>query len=128
MRSSFVPPTTAAVAVTTRTQIAVAYRSPPSYIIIGWKALYQAGGDGSPPSPVFGFIQQGRGSLPSPVFGFIQQGGTALCRPPCLVLYRLSTVSCVRFYTAGGQRLSTVPCVRFCISQGDRQLFIVPCV
>ena len=79
MRSSFVPPTTAAVAVTTRTQIAVAYRSPPSYIIIGWKALYQAGGDGSPPSPVFGFIQQGRGSLPSPVFGFIQQGGTALC-------------------------------------------------
>ena len=31
-------------------------RSPPSGIIVLWTAFYQAGGDGSPPSPVFGFI------------------------------------------------------------------------
>ena len=53
--------------------------------------LYIAGGDGSLPSPVFGFtfyIAGGDGSLPSLEFGFIHQGGTVHYRPLCSVLCR----------------------------------------
>ena len=63
-------------------------RSPTGSIMVLWTVLYQAGEDGSLPSPVFGFIWQGGdGSLPSPVFGFLQENREmALYRPLCSVV------------------------------------------
>ena len=59
------------------------------YNIILWKALYQArGGDGSLPSPVFGFIKRGEALYHLLCLGFIYGG-------------RLSTAPCVRFYRTG---------------------------
>ena len=100
--SSFVPPTTAAVAVTISKQLWAIDHRPVLLLHYYGRPRIKQGGDGSLPSPVFGFIQRGGGrlctvpcvwfyirgggSLLSPVSGFIKQGRTALYRPLCSVL------------------------------------------
>ena len=117
----------------------MAYRSPPSRIIVLWKALYQTGEGMAFYRPLCSVLYSSGGrlcnvlwgsSLPSPVFGFIQQGETAIYRSLCTVLYGgggavLCRPLCSVLYSRGG-RLSTVPCVRLYIAEG--RLSITPCV
>ena len=86
----------------------MAYRSPPSSIIVLWMALYQAGGGRLSTVPCVGFCIAGRGRLS--LCGFILQRGKDGFLP-----------SHVRFYIAAGRgQLSTVPRVRFYIAMGGR--------
>ena len=97
--SSFVPLTAAAVTVT-KQYAAVAYRSPPSSIIVLWKALYRGGGRLPTGSGLRSFLYSG--------------GRRALYRPLCWFLYsrggRLCTVPCVRFIQQGGTALCRPLC------------------
>ena len=108
VHSSFVPLTTAAVAVTTQQLWPTIGRRP---VVCYERHCIKQGGDGS---------------LPSPVFRFIWQGGAALYRPLCSVLYsrggRLCTVPCVRFYIAGGDGSLLCPVFGFIQQGGDGYL------